>query len=108
MMGTDPGMLLKAKSEAMAIMAARPFLSSAILYLLTLSSGNFLVKPIQSNPISPGTFLLIPLKLSPAWLTPSPSAMHNKAKTMPNPPGSSRAHTGRAVDQSSATGAPGK
>mmetsp|Transcript_21062 Transcript_21062/g.37792 ORF Transcript_21062/g.37792 Transcript_21062/m.37792 type:complete len:211 (+) Transcript_21062:387-1019(+) len=108
MIGTDPGILLRAKRLAMAIIAARPFFFSTVLYLLIFSSLKDLVMPIQSNPMSPGIFLLTPRKLSPAWLTPSPSAIMMKAKISPKPPGSSRAHTGSAVAQSSATGAPGK
>mmetsp|Transcript_391 Transcript_391/g.1031 ORF Transcript_391/g.1031 Transcript_391/m.1031 type:complete len:210 (-) Transcript_391:54-683(-) len=108
MKGTDPGIAFIANKLAMAIMAARPFFFSTVLYRATLSSGSFLDRPIQSKPMSPGIFLETPRKLSPACETPSPSAIAMKARIAPKLPGSSRAQTPRPVVQSSASGAPGK
>ena len=60
MRGTDPGMLSKAKREAIAIIAARPFFNSTILYRSAASGLNFLVKPKMSNPESPGVLVDFP------------------------------------------------
>mmetsp|Transcript_12467 Transcript_12467/g.29485 ORF Transcript_12467/g.29485 Transcript_12467/m.29485 type:complete len:221 (+) Transcript_12467:354-1016(+) len=109
MMGTLPGRLFQAKRLAMAIMPARPFLSSTILYRACCSGERRDLSPHGSNPRLPGSSLVDLLRqLSPVWPTDSPSAMAMRARMAPKPPGSSVAQTPRALVQSAHSGAPVK